>query len=289
MDNRSTILTRGMPRWLNALLIMGSFATVVLLEIKRPLRRTREDKLRRDGRNFTVALLAAATVALAEKPLVAPLSLAVQQNRRGLLKLVRLPVFVELFLSIVLLDYTLFIWHYLTHKVALLWRFHLPHHVDLDMDASTALRFHAGELALSVPWRAAQVRVLGISPLALALWQTLTLMEIMFHHSNVRIPLNVERLLCRVLVTPRMHGIHHSTVNQETDSNWSTIFSWPDYLHGTLRLNVPQQVITIGVASYQDSSELSLAKVMSMPFRPVCPGPQPVREPLSLPRTTLAG
>jgi len=288
MAKRSATLTREMPRWLNALLIVSTLVTVVLLEIKRPLRRPREDKLSRDARNFSIAMLAAATVALAEKPVVAPLSRAVLRNRRGLLQLVRLPVGVELFLSIVLLDYTLFIWHYLTHQVPLLWRFHLPHHVDLDMDASTALRFHAGELVLSVPWRAAQIRVLGISPLALALWQTLTLVEILFHHSNVRIPVGFERLLCRLLVTPRMHGIHHSTVRQETNSNWSTIFSWPDYLHGTLRLNVPQQTITIGVASYQDPAGLSLEKVLSMPFRPERAMPQPVREPLSIPRTTLA-
>jgi sterol desaturase/sphingolipid hydroxylase (fatty acid hydroxylase superfamily) len=288
MAKSSVILTREMPRWLNALLIMGTFATVVLLEIKRPLRRTRQDKVSRDARNFTLALLAAATVTLVEKPIVAPLSLAVQRNRWGLLQQARLPVALELLLSVVLLDYTLFIWHFLTHKVPSLWRFHLPHHVDLDMDASTALRFHAGELVLSVPWRAAQVRVLGITPLALALWQTLTLMEIMFHHSNIRIPISIERLLCRLLVTPRMHGIHHSTVRQETDSNWSTIFSWPDRLHGTLLLNVPQQLITIGVASYQDPAELGLEKVLSMPYWSERAEPQPVHEPLSLPRTTLA-
>lgn len=288
MAQRSATLTREIPRWLNALLIAGTFATIVLLEIKRLLRRSRQDKVSRDARNLSIALLAAATVTLVEKPLVAPLTRAVQRNRRGLLQQARLPVALELLLSIVLLDYTLFIWHFLTHKVPLLWRFHLPHHADLDMDASTALRFHAGELVLSVPWRAAQVRVLGVSPLALALWQTITLMEIMFHHSNVRIPLAFERLLCRVLVTPRMHGIHHSTVRQETDANWSTIFSWPDRLHGTLRLNVPQQVITIGVASYQDPAELGLTKVLSMPFRPEGTVPQPVREPLSIPRTSLA-
>jgi len=289
MAKRSVILNREIPRWLNALLIVGTFATLVLWEIKRPLRRSRQDKVSRDAGNFSLTLLAAATVTLVEKPLVAPLSQAVQRKRWGLLQLTGLPVSVELLLSIVLLDYTLFIWHFLTHKVPLLWRFHLPHHVDLDMDASTALRFHAGELVLSVPWRAAQVRVLGISPLALALWQTLTLMEIMFHHSNVQLPIAFERILCRLLVTPRMHGIHHSTVREETDSNWSTIFSWPDRLHGTLRLNVPQQLITIGVASYQDPAELGLEKILSMPFQPERTEPLPVREPLSLPRTILAG
>ena len=287
MAKRSA-LSRELPPWLSAILICGTVATVLLLEIKRPLRRTREDKLSRDARNAAIALVAAATVSLAEKPVIAPLSLEVHRKRLGLLKLFRLPVAVELLLFVVLLDYTLYLWHYLTHKAPPLWRFHRVHHADLDMDASTALRFHAGELLLSVPWRAAQVRLLGISPLPLALWQTLTLMEILFHHSNLRLPIAFERRLCRLIVTPRMHGIHHSIVRQEADSNWSTIFSWPDYLHRTLRLNVPQQRITIGVASCQDPAELSLENLMILPFRAERAGREPGFEPQSIPITTLA-
>jgi len=281
-------MTRELPRWLSAVLVAGTLATVVILELKRPLRRSREDKLKRDARNAAVSLLAAATVALAEKPVVASLSLAVHRNHWGLLKLVRLPASLDILLSLVLLDYTLYLWHYLNHRVPFLWRFHKAHHVDLDMDASTALRFHAGELLLSVPWRAAQVRLLGISPLGLAIWQTVTLMAIMFHHANLRLPYAFERRLCRLLVTPRMHGIHHSVVRQETNSNWSTIFSWPDYLHGTLRLNVPQQEITIGVAGYQAPEEVTLGRILQIPFRAEPPGRAPEREPSPIPRSTLA-
>jgi sterol desaturase/sphingolipid hydroxylase (fatty acid hydroxylase superfamily) len=112
--------------------------------------------------------------------------------------------------------------------------------VDLDLDASTALRFHFAEMVLSVPWRAAQVLVLGVGPLALSAWQTLALIEILFHHANVELPVEVERWLCRFLVTPRLHGLHHSIVQGETDSNWSSGLTLWDWLHGTLRLNVPQ-------------------------------------------------
>jgi sterol desaturase/sphingolipid hydroxylase (fatty acid hydroxylase superfamily) len=280
--------TRQFPSWLNAVLICGTLATVVLWELKRPLRRERQDKLSRDTRNMAVALIAAATVTIVEKPVVAPLSLQVQRRNLGLLKLFRLPAALETALSLVLLDYTLYLWHVLTHKVPLLWRFHKAHHADLDMDASTALRFHPGELLLSVPWRAAQIRLLGISPRALALWQTVTLMEIMFHHSNVRLPLGLERWLCRLIVTPRMHGIHHSIVRKETDSNWCTIFPWADYLHGTARLNVPQQGVVIGVPSRQDPADLGLAGFMKLPFSAERPVRELVREPLRLPRTTLA-
>ncbi|GFO70738.1 sterol desaturase [Geomonas limicola] len=289
MGSRSRTLSGELPSWLNRLLIVGTMTAIALMELKRPLRVPRQSKLSRDRRNLAVALLAAGTVALAEGPVVSPLAKRVQRREQGLLKLVRLPVPLEVCLAVLLLDYTLFIWHYLTHKVPFLWRFHLAHHVDLDLDASTALRFHPGELLLSVPWRAFQVRLLGIAPFPLALWQTLTLMEILFHHSNLRLPLGLERRLCRIIVTPRMHGIHHSIVRRETDSNWSTIFSWPDYLHGTLRLNVPQQSVTIGVAPYQNAAELTLGKTLLLPFQKMRSARAPLRGPLSIPRSTLAG
>jgi hypothetical protein len=103
----------------------------------------------------------------------------------------------EVPLTVALLDYSLYVWHILVHKVPFLWRFHQPHHVDLDRDASTALRFHFGEILRSVPWRAAQIVVIGVPPLTLPVWQTATLVEILFHHSNVELPVEVERWLCR--------------------------------------------------------------------------------------------
>lgn len=288
MSRRSDPRNRDLPGWLTSALILGTMAAVALAELSRPLRRERDDKVVRDARNLAVAGIAAVTVSLAERPVVAPLTHAVQARNLGLVKQFRLPVAVELFLSVLLLDYTLYLWHYLMHRVPFMWRFHRPHHADIDLDGSTALRFHPGELLLSVPWRAAQVRLLGISPRALSLWQTLTLMEILFHHSNVRLPHWLERWLCRIIVTPRMHGIHHSVVRGETDSNWSTIFSWPDYLHGTIRLNVPQQAITIGIPDQQDPKELTLETFLALPFKPQRPVREPVRAPLSIPRTTLA-
>ena len=95
-------------------------------------------------------------------------------------------------------------------------------------------------------------------------------------------------------MTPRMHGIHHSIIEREVNSNWSTIFSWPDYLHGTQRLNVPQEAVDIGVPSYRDPAELTLPNVLRMPFGPQRPrwrlpdGTEPDREPPSVPEGTLA-
>jgi sterol desaturase/sphingolipid hydroxylase (fatty acid hydroxylase superfamily) len=280
-----------LPGWLNGLLVVGTAATLLWLEKRRPLRRTRESKRRRNLRNLAISALSSAAIRLTEKPVTDVLTRSVMQKRLGLLNTVRLPAAVEMALSVVLLDYTLYLWHYLTHRIPFLWRFHLAHHVDLDLDASTALRFHFVEMMLSVPWRAAQVRLLGISPLGLALWQSATLLAIMFHHANVRLPIGFEGRLNQFLVTPRMHGIHHSIVREETGSNWGTIGSWPDRLHGTIRLNVPQQEITIGVSAYQAPAELTIGRILQLPLsvdRPSWQG-SPETKALTTARTVLAG
>lgn len=210
--------------------------------------------------------MAALTVRLAEKPVVEPLARAVARRRIGLLQRYRLPLWCECAIGIALMDYTLYLWHRLMHRAAPLWRYHLPHHVDLDLDASTALRFHFSELVLSVPWRAGQVCLIGVSPLTLSLWQTFLMLSILFHHSNVELPEKFERLLSCLVMTPRLHGIHHSTVRAETDSNWSSGLTVWDWLHGTLRTDVPGRSITIGVPAYRDAAEVTLKKILAMPF-----------------------
>ncbi len=171
-------------------------------------------------------------------------------------------------LALLLLDYTLYLWHVLTHKVPPLWRFHRVHHADLDLTASTAIRFHGGEMLLSVPWRAAQVLLIGVRPAELAAWQRATLLEIVFHHANLRLPPRVERALGLFVVTPRMHGIHHSVVRDEMDSNWSSGLTLWDALHGTLRRDVPQAALTIGVPAPRDPADLTLPRLLALPFRP---------------------
>jgi sterol desaturase/sphingolipid hydroxylase (fatty acid hydroxylase superfamily) len=266
MSDGSTRRKGELPGWLTGIAILGTAVAVLWLESRRPLRRTRQDKLRRDLRNTAMSVMTAATIRATEKPLVDLVMRWAVKHNAGLLRMLRLPLWLEVPLAILLLDYTLFRWHILTHRVRLLWRLHQTHHVDLDLTASTALRFHPGEMLLSAPWRAAQVALLGVSPLSLSVWQTLTFMAILFHHSNIRLPHGVERRLCKVVVTPRMHGIHHSIVHEETDSNWTVIFSWWDYLHGTARLNVPQGEITIGVPAFQDPRELTLGRLLALPL-----------------------
>src|SRR5688572_14146975 len=116
------------------------------LELRRPLRRSVESKLRRNARNLVVAGLAALSVQVAEKPVVGPLAKMVERRRWGLFAGHTLPFWLQTTLAVAALDYTLYLWHVVVHRAPWLWRFHLPHHVDRDMDASTALRFHFSEL-----------------------------------------------------------------------------------------------------------------------------------------------
>jgi sterol desaturase/sphingolipid hydroxylase (fatty acid hydroxylase superfamily) len=211
--------------------LLGILGGLVFLERNRPLRVERESKVRRNLRNTTVATLGALTIHFAESPLVYPLAKIVERRRWGLLKWLKIPRILEVLSGLLLLDYTLYLQHVLHHRAPFLWRFHAVHHVDLDLDASTALRFHFGEIAISVPYRAAQVLLIGIDPQTLLIWQTFLLLSIMFHHSNVRLPRSLEDHLVRFIVTPRMHGIHHSSDPQHQNSNWSGGLTLWDALH----------------------------------------------------------
>jgi len=272
------VTSRPLPLWLAGAVVAGTFALLLWLEGRRPLRRTVEAKAGRLARNLALVALSTAAVAFTERPVIGPLSGLVAAKRWGLLQWATLPAALEVPLAVVLMDYTLYVWHVLTHRVPWLWRFHLVHHVDRDLDASTALRFHFAEIVISMPWRAAQVLVIGVSPLAFSVWQTALQVSVLFHHSNVRLPLALERRLVRVVVTPRMHGIHHSTVRRETDSNWSSGLTLWDRLHGTVRLDVPQEEVTIGVPAYRAPADAALPAILALPFvrqRPSWPADDP--------------
>src|SRR3546814_3841546 len=129
-------------------MVVGAFGGLLWLEHRRPLRRSVEPKPRRTARNLVVAAISAAMLRIVETPVVKPLAKHVEQRRWGLLQRLDLLEWAAVPLAAVLMDYTLYVWHVLLHRVPLLWRFHVAHHVALDLDASTALRFHFGELAL---------------------------------------------------------------------------------------------------------------------------------------------
>jgi len=255
---------------------LGTFAALLWLETRCPLRREVESKTIHTVRNLAVAGIAAVVLQLAEQPVVAPLTKLVERKKLGLLKIVPLPPLLETILAVALMDYTLYVWHVLTHRVPFLWRFHRVHHADLDLDASTAVRFHFAEMTISVAWRAGQILLIGVSPVSFAAWQMFLFPSILFHHSNVELPLELEKKLRRFVVTPRLHGIHHSIIKDETDSNWSSGLTVWDRLHRTLKTTVPQDETIIGVPAYRRPPEVALPKILAMPFGEQKPDWQPL-------------
>ena len=254
--------------WTAAGATAAAFLAFVVYETLRPLRRRREARLRRAARNLTAGGISLAVVTLLQTPFLGPIANWAARRHVGLLNLVELSRPVAIALAVLLLDYTLWIWHRINHVVPFFWRFHLVHHVDRDMDATTAFRFHFGEQGLSVGYRLLQVVVLGVDPMSLWIFQGLLTLSIVFHHSNSRLPIALERALVKVIVTPRMHGIHHSNYRNEADGNWASLFTAWDYLHGTMLLGVPQDSVDIGVPAYHREEDVTLGRILAIPFLP---------------------
>lgn len=251
-------------RWIAFGVAVGA---LFIAERMRPLRSRKDPAPTRVPRNFAIGLLAAATTAASEMPIVAPVQRLAARRRLGILRHVPLPRALRVILGFLLLDYTLYIWHWLNHRIPGLWRFHAVHHLDLDLDSTTGVRFHFGELALSAGFRAAQILLIGVDGATLRVWQQCLLMSVVFHHSNLELPIDLERRLQTVIVTPRMHGVHHSTRGAEMNTNFSSLLSWWDQLHRSLRVDVPQPTITIGVAGFLDPADVTLERSLLLPFR----------------------
>src|SRR5688572_16383449 len=185
----------------------------------------------------------------------------------GLLQRFSLPAWAELVAGLLLLDLSFYYWHVANHRIPVLWRFHNVHHIDPELDVSTGFRFHFGEVLLSTFFRVGQVGLLGVSFATFAAYELIFQASTLFHHSNTRLPIRLERCLNALLVTPRMHGIHHSQVRGEANSNYGVVFSWWDRFHRTIGLNVPQARIVIGIAGYSAAADNRLARGLLMPFQ----------------------
>jgi sterol desaturase/sphingolipid hydroxylase (fatty acid hydroxylase superfamily) len=250
-----------------ALVLIPVATLLFVLERFAALRRPTRLLLARLLINAGVSALALATAMLVVRPAAQGALQWTSDARFGVVHVLPMPPIVQFVVSFLLMDLTFYWWHVANHRFALLWRFHNVHHIDPDLDVSTALRFHFGEIVLSSGFRAVQVTAIGPSAWMFAIYELVFQANTLFHHSNVRLPIRIERPLNVVLVTPRMHGIHHSQFRDETNSNYSVVFSWWDRLHGTLGLNVPQSQIVIGVPGYSDPADNSFWSDLLLPFR----------------------
>ncbi len=251
---------------IGAPILFAIFVGLFLLETKFELRKRIQNRWRRILVNLLASIPSFALLRFLFLPAMVWIAYKNETLHIGLNYLYDLPSWIEVGITFVVLDYGNYLWHVLNHKIPLLWRFHLVHHTDPDLDITTAFRFHFGEMIGSLFFRGAFVFFTGATPLTVLIYEIIFEAATQFHHSNWKLPLQLEKVLNKIVVTPRMHGIHHSIVEQETDSNYSVIFSCWDRLHNTIRLNVKQDKIVIGVAPYNNPAELTMGYLLKLPF-----------------------
>jgi sterol desaturase/sphingolipid hydroxylase (fatty acid hydroxylase superfamily) len=257
-----TWMSRALP-----LVVAVAFVGLFVVEKYLPLRKRRASLLGRLIVNLTISGLVFAIAMVVVKPATMQALNWAWQRPFGLVHVVSMPFWAQAIVGFLVLDLSFYYWHILNHQVPLLWRFHNVHHIDPDLDVSTGFRFHFGEVLFSTLFRAVQVSLIGMSFGTFVAYELFFQANTLFHHSNVRLPIRLERLLNTVLVTPRMHGIHHSQVRGETNSNYGVVFCWWDRLHRTLGLNVPQERIDIGIAGYSGPEDNRLWQTLAAPFR----------------------
>jgi sterol desaturase/sphingolipid hydroxylase (fatty acid hydroxylase superfamily) len=185
----------------------------------------------------------------------------------GLLNIIDLPFYAEFIIGFLLMDLSFYYWHRINHVVPLLWRFHNVHHLDPDLDASTSFRFHFIEILYSALFRVGQIMLIGMSAPTFIIYELVFQFVTIFHHSNLRLPIRLERVINYIFVTPRMHGLHHSTIKNETNSNYAVIIRWWDYLNKSLKLNVRQSDIVTGVPGYLKETDNNLVNLLALPFQ----------------------
>ncbi len=186
--------------------------------------------------------------------------------RLGFLRGLNLSVWARVPLEIVLLDLVTYFLHRAYHVVPLLWRLHVVHHSDMDLDVSSASRFHTGEVVVSSILKIGVVVVAGISPQGLVVFEAVMLACAQFQHANIRLPGRLESGLWLALVPPAMHRIHHTPTREDTNSNYGTILTGWDRLFGTLRRRAPDPVSLFGVEALRDPRSLGITRLLVLPF-----------------------
>jgi sterol desaturase/sphingolipid hydroxylase (fatty acid hydroxylase superfamily) len=187
----------------------------------------------------------------------------------GLLNLMHAPAWLSAIVSLLLLDFAIYCQHIVSHKWKPLWRLHQVHHTDLEFDATTAVRFHPLEIMISMIYKVFLIVLIGATPWAVIAFEMLLNGAATFNHSNINIPPEIDKKLRRLVITPDMHRIHHSTNPVETDSNYGFSFSFWDRLCHTYtdEPRQPQTAMDIGLTPFRDVRELGFIELMQIPFK----------------------
>src|SRR5713101_3939899 len=192
----------------------------------------------------------------------------------GFFNAMHVPIWLTILPSVVILDFVIYLQHVMFHAVPVLWRVHRMHHVDLDFDVTTGLRFHPIEIVLSLLIKLGVVAALGASAVGVLIFEVLLNATSLFNHGNISLPQQIDRWLRWIVVTPDMHRVHHSIVVEETNSNFGFNLPWWDRLLGTYRAQpaAGHESMTIGIEQFRDPKELRLDRMLTHPLRSPSPG-----------------
>lgn len=251
---------------IRVILFWGGLVFFLIFELVNPYRKSSVSKLKRWLINLALTLFNGILLQLIFSAAVVSTSIYVTKNNLGILNLVQIPQWLKLLTIIVFMDFILYVWHLLNHEVPFLWRLHRVHHSDLNMDVSTASRFHIGELAISSVIKISLIYFLGASPPGVLIFESVLVFCAQFHHSSLKVPVWFETLYWILFVPPSMHRIHHSVVIKERNTNYGTIFSLWDRILETILSNIDQSKILIGLGAYREPDKLNFHHLLIMPF-----------------------
>ena len=250
-------------------IFLGVLILMLVLESLIPRHPTVDSKLRRLAINFSLTGFNVLLVRLLLGGAAVGLAHFVEQQNWGLFNYLEWPVAVEMAVGVVFLDLMIYLQHVVLHMIPFFWRFHKVHHSDLDLDVSSGFRFHPLEILGSMIFKLGLVAALGPSVMTVVVFEAILSGMAQFTHSNIKLPLGLDRTLRWLFVTPDMHRIHHSVEVNETNSNYGFNLSIWDRLLGTYIADAlkPQPEIIIGVPEYRTPDEVSLPKLVIMPFQ----------------------
>ena len=226
---------------MQTLLIFGVFILQYLFEHVLP-----QNKKYNNARNESFNLLigiANGLLLLIPSALLIELLSRIDKLNIGLLQQFSLPLLVNIIITVFVMDFLMYWWHRYNHTKMFFWQFHKFHHKEEKMNSTTTFRFHAIELIFSVIGKAAFYLMIGFSFIPILIYEALFFLIVALHHSNIRISKNFDMAYRQVFSSPKMHRIHHSNIQQETDSNYGSVFSCWDRLFGTYKKEAAGEIV----------------------------------------------
>jgi len=245
------------------------FFVIALWEWLSPKRKRLTTLATRWVNNLSLMLINTLLIRLFFPMAAVGIALIIKEQQIGLLNLIEIPPVAAVTLSVILLDCAIYWQHRFMHKIPLLWRMHRVHHADPEFDVTTGLRFHPFEIAISMIYKTLIIALLGAPVLAVLIFELLLNAGSLFNHSNINLTARIDTLLRRVIVTPDMHRIHHSTDAIESNRNFGFALSWWDHLFGSYQStpSVAHKEMPIGLDEYRDPKHaVFLTGVLSIPF-----------------------